>query len=86
MVGAAGAGTREARVARIWGELAAICGTGCGSETVVGVDVAGVADEDRLLLDRVAILSVLRTWVNGVLVVQTTADGVALDDLVAHPG
>lgn len=50
------------------------------------MDVAGVTNEDRLLLNTVAILSVLRTRVNGVLVVQTTANGVTLDNLVAHPG
>lgn len=50
------------------------------------MDVAGVTNEDRLLLNTVAILSVLRTRVNGVLVIQTTANSVTLDNLVAHPG
>lgn len=49
------------------------------------MDVTGVTDENRLFLNTMAILSVLRARVNGVLVVQTTADCVAFDDLVAHP-
>lgn len=48
------------------------------------VHAARIADEHRLLLDRVAGMAVLRARVDGVLVVQAAADGVALRDLVAH--
>lgn len=49
-----------------------------------GVVLAGVADEDRLLLDGVAALAAGGAGVDGVAVVEAAADGVALDDLEAH--
>lgn len=45
-----------------------------------------IADQDGLLLDRVAALAVGGAGVDGVLEVDAFADGVALDELVAHFG
>lgn len=47
---------------------------------------AGVADQDCLLLDAVAALVVAWAGVDGMTVVETLANRVAFDDLVAHGG
>ena len=53
---------------------------------MVAVDTAGVSDEHRLLLNSVTTLAMGGTWINGVLVVQAPAYGVAFDDLITHGG
>jgi hypothetical protein len=45
---------------------------------------AGVTYEDGLLLNRVPSLAVRGTWIDGVFVVQASADRVAFDNLIAH--
>jgi hypothetical protein len=45
-----------------------------------------VAHEDRLLLHHVAALAVGSTWIDSVPVVETPADRVAFNDLIAHVG
>lgn len=44
----------------------------------------GVTDQYGLFLNGVAALAVGGAWVDGVLEVDAFADGVALDDFVAH--
>lgn len=51
---------------------------------VCRVVLAGVANEDGSLLDGVALGAVGRAHVDAVLVVEAPADGVALNDEVAH--
>lgn len=46
----------------------------------------GVAHKDCLLLYHMSALSKSTTGVDGMLVVETSADREALDNLVAHPG
>lgn len=53
---------------------------------MVAVHTAGVPNEHSLLLNSVAVLTMGCTRVNGVLVVQAPAHGVALDDLITHGG
>lgn len=43
-----------------------------------------VTDENCLLLYRMTTFLVSGTWIDSMLMVKTAADGVALDDLVAH--
>jgi hypothetical protein len=47
---------------------------------------AGVAYKDSLLLNPVSTLSMGGAWIDGVLVVEASADRVAFDDLIAHLG
>jgi hypothetical protein len=54
--------------------------------SVAAVACASVSHEDRLLLDNVTTLAMGGTRINGVLVIETSADGIALDDLIAHVG
>lgn len=51
-----------------------------------GVVVAGVSDEDGLLLDVVAPGAVGGAHIDAVLVIEAPADRVAFDDEVAHDG
>lgn len=55
-----------------------------GTASMAAVHTAGIANENRLLLYDVTALSVSSAGVNGVLVVEASADRVAFDDLVAH--
>ena len=54
--------------------------------SVAAVAGTSVAHKDRLLLHHVAALAVGSTWIDSVLVVETPADGIAFDDLIAHAG
>ena len=51
---------------------------------MAGVRWASISNENGLLLDKVAALTVCGAWINGMLVVEAFADRVALDDLEAH--
>jgi hypothetical protein len=67
-------------VARIWEHSCAV-----GSlRSVATMTAAGVAHENRFLLDSVATLSMGGTWIDRVSVVEAPADRVPFDDLVAH--
>lgn len=59
----------------IWG--------GCCS-AALGVLVAGISDQDGLLLHGVSSLRAGGARIDGVFVVEAAADGVPLDDLYAH--
>jgi hypothetical protein len=54
--------------------------------SVATVVAAGVAYEDRLLLDRMPTLAMGGARVDGVLVILASAYRVAFNDLVAHVG
>lgn len=57
---------------------------GSGRAVASGVDVAGEADVDDLLLDGMAPLGATGAGVDRVAEVEAAADRVALDDLDAH--
>ena len=59
---------------------------GAGVGAVFGMCLAGVADEDGLLLDGMASLGAGGAGVDGMAVVEAATDGVALDHLDAHGG
>ena len=46
--------------------------------------VTSITNKDSFLLYLMAALAISRAWVNGVFEVETFADGITLDDLVAH--
>ena len=46
--------------------------------------ITGIADQDGLFLHGMAALAVGLARVDGVFEIETFADGVALDDFVAH--
>lgn len=71
-----------APVPRIGEHSRAICSLG----PVAAVAAAGVAHEHRLLLDNVTPLAMSSAGIDGVLVIETPADRVAFDDLIAHLG
>jgi hypothetical protein len=48
------------------------------------VDAAGVAHENRLLLNCMTALTVGGAWIDGVSVVEASADRKTFDDLVTH--
>jgi len=78
-------GISTAGIPRVWEHargLAMIRSVG----SVAAVAGTGVANKDRLLLHHVAALAMRGTWIDGVLVVETPADGIAFDDLIAHAG
>lgn len=73
-------GVRAAAVPRIWEDADTV--RGFGSLATMGC--TRVTHEDGLLLNDMAALAMAGTGIDGVLVVEAPADGVAFDDLVAH--
>jgi hypothetical protein len=58
----------------------------CGLRIVVAMPAAGVAYENRLLLDCMSTLAVRGTGIDSVLVIEASADGKTFDNLIAHLG
>jgi hypothetical protein len=56
----------------------------CGLKMVVAMAAAGVAYENRLLLNCVSPLAVRGTGIDSVLVIEASADGITFDNLVTH--
>ena len=54
--------------------------------SVAAMTAAGIAYKNSLLLNSVSALSMGGAWIDGVLVVKASADGIAFDDLIAHLG
>lgn len=50
------------------------------------MSITGVAHQDGFVLRKMIALAIGLTGVDGVFEVKTVADGVALDDYVAHDG